>query len=154
MHDVLRVAAAKEGYTESDGSLVLLPLGAEDLTNIGAQLKAHGIESVDTIISFLSFCSVPNAKTAVPALVQRYLKSGGELLFYEHVRSRREDVQWYQDAWVPVWRLFFGGCIMGQPTDDWIDSMDCWAVKDRKGMDNPEEEESLFPHSIGHYVKG
>lgn len=164
MHDQLRLTAASFGYTSTNSTFFLLPYGAEDLAQISAALKAVDIPpigGIDTIISILSFCSVPRAEMAIPALIRQVLRpiptsssegsgSGGKLLFYEHVRSKRRDVQWWQDAWIPIWRIFLGGCLMGQATDDWIDAMDCWAVRDRKGIEG--EEESLFPHSIGHYV--
>lgn len=160
MHEILQSAAQKAGFSERDGSFILLPLGAEGLSQITIELKAHDVHAggVDTIISILSFCSVPNAQHSVPALIRQYLapgngarEEGGKLLFYEHVRSKREDVRWWQDAWVPIWRIFLGGCLVGQPTDDWIDAMDCWAVKERQGKDG--EEDSLFPHSTGCYVR-
>lgn len=161
MHQQLRVAAHNAGFLEEDGTFILLPFGAEDIGRMGTELKAHDIHpgGIDTIISILSFCSVPNAKVSVPTLINRYLVTGsaegegegGKLMFFEHVRSKKEDVKWWQDAWIPVWKIFLGGCLVGQPTDDWIDAMDGWKVKERKGQEG--EEESLFPHSIGYYVR-
>lgn len=166
MHEQLRATAASFGYTSIKNTFVLLPYGAEDIAQISAALKAADVVPVggiDTIISILSFCSVPRASMNVPALIRQVLRpgtgtsdeegdgDGGKLLFYEHVRSARRDVQWWQDAWIPIWKIFLGGCLMGQPTDEWIDAMDCWKVKDRRGM--PDEEESLFPHSVGRYIR-
>jgi ubiquinone/menaquinone biosynthesis C-methylase UbiE len=41
---------------------------------------------------------------------RRVLRPGGELRFYEHVRSRRPRFALYQDAAALVWPRLMGGC--------------------------------------------
>ena len=153
MHERLRAAAHAASFLEADGTFILVPSGAEAVGEIVSKLKSHDVGRVDTMISILSFCSVHHAEKAVPSLINNLLREdGGQLLYYEHVKARKVDVCWWQDRWLPIWRVFFGGCLIGQPTDRWIASMGCWSGKEEN---RPEgEEESLFPHSIGHYIRG
>ncbi|MGH2953146.1 MAG: class I SAM-dependent methyltransferase [Solirubrobacterales bacterium] len=78
----------------ADGTAEALPLDAR---------------SVDAVVVAGVLCSVPNQAAAL-AEFQRVLRPGGELRFYEHVRSRRPGFGRYQDAVEPVWRRVMGGC--------------------------------------------
>lgn len=94
MHAEIRKLAAAAGFTESAGTLLILPYGAEDTASI---LSALGqTKSVDTLVSILALCSVSSPQRSIKALVEQVLKPGGHLLFYEHVLSHRDDVAWWQ----------------------------------------------------------
>lgn len=54
-------------------------------------------------------CSVPDPEAALCEL-RRVLRAGGELRFYEHVRSRRPRFNRYQDLAAHVWPHLMGGC--------------------------------------------
>jgi SAM-dependent methyltransferase len=54
-------------------------------------------------------CSVTNP-AAVLAEFRRVLRPGGELRFYEHIRSRRGLLGRWQDAADAVWPRLMGGC--------------------------------------------
>lgn len=152
MHPQIRATAHSASFYEADGSFILLGCGAEELDTVIATLKRHDIDKVDTIVSILSFCGIPDAEHVVPTLITTLLRSGGgKLVFYEHVRNPRADVAWWQDAWAPIWKRFLGGCVIGRPTNVWIDAMDCWAEKIEHGT--PNEEEAFFPHSTGRYTR-
>lgn len=128
MHGRIKQKALDAGFSEENGSFLLLPYGAEDIDSIRASLaawstgpgKAHSAHNtsetgiaIDTLTSILTLCSIPNPLNSLRALVRGILKPGGQLLFYEHVRNPRADVAWWQDVVAPVWRVCFDGCVIG-----------------------------------------
>jgi len=166
MHKYLRAAANDHGYSESDGSLIILSCGAEDSSCILSSLASAGVTNphpVDTIISILTLCSVPNPRRTLHHLVRDVLKPGGVLLVYEHVLNPREDVRWWQKVWAPIWGIVFGGCRMDRDTDIILKSLELegvggncnenawseWKTWEKEG----ESEECLFWHCTGRFVK-
>lgn len=152
MHAELRKRANAAGFTEADGTFLLLSFGAQDIDSICA--AGGGTQQIDTIVSILTLCSVPDPIKTIYALLEKGLKPGGSLLFHEHVRNTREDVAWWQGFWNPVWGMFFGGCKMNRPTDVWINKWPGW---EERSVFTPEREaeepERFFCHRVGQYVK-
>lgn len=150
MHNVIRESASAAGFTEADGSLLILPYGAEQISLIASALGDYN--SVDTLVSILTLCSVPAPVVTIHGLVERLLKPGGHFLFVEHVRSPRADVAWWQAFWTPVWRHVMDGCSLARPTHQWIDEIDVWQVKELWTPED-QEEEHLFWRQAGIFVK-
>ncbi|KAL5501090.1 hypothetical protein ACEPAH_9477 [Sanghuangporus vaninii] len=139
MHERLRAKTRESGFDETEGSFLLLPYGIEEIDKIGIALEGWarkwGRDStdgrvVDTIVSILTLCSVPARPSSAPsspppsfistppadtirALHSRILRPGGQLLFYEHVRSPIPAFARGQDLLAPLWRSFFDGCVIG-----------------------------------------
>jgi ubiquinone/menaquinone biosynthesis C-methylase UbiE len=65
--------------------------------------------SMDALFIAGVLCSVPDQDAALREF-RRVLRPGGELRFYEHVRSRRSGFARYQDAAALVWPRLMGGC--------------------------------------------
>jgi ubiquinone/menaquinone biosynthesis C-methylase UbiE len=65
--------------------------------------------SFDAAVVSLVLCSVPD-QAVVLAEVRRVLKPGGELRFFEHVRSANPVRGLLQDLITPLWRLMAGDC--------------------------------------------
>jgi SAM-dependent methyltransferase len=63
----------------------------------------------DAAVAFLVLCSVPRVAGAL-AEIRRVLIPGGELRFFEHVRSGQPLLGLLQDALAPVWSRAAGGC--------------------------------------------
>ena len=155
MHVEIRKRALDAGFDEAAGTLQILPYGAEDMPRIVAALAPA---RADTIVSIMTFCSIPRhlAKSVLHNLVHDVLRSdGGKLLFFEHVRSPRKDVAWWQWMWSPIWSLALGGCRLDTPTHEWVQDMgSVWRADESHvwGIEN-EPEEHLFWHRIGRFVK-
>lgn len=69
----------------------------------------------DAAVASLVLCSVSDVAAAL-AEIRRVLRPGGELRFFEHVRS---DKPWFgvlQDAITPLWSRAGGGCHLNRDT--------------------------------------
>ncbi|MFE4059298.1 class I SAM-dependent methyltransferase [Streptomyces sp. NPDC059096] len=72
--------------------------------------------SFDAAVISLVLCTVPDVPRSL-AEVTRVLKPGGELRFYEHVRSRKRSAFRRQRLLNPLWRLLCGGCRLTRDTE-------------------------------------
>lgn len=152
MHAKIRETARAHGFEGRLGNLAVLGCGAEDVGLINSALG--GEEGVDTIISVLTLCCVPEAQQAIQELCSRTLKPGGQFLFFEHVLSHREDVGKWQRLWTPIWSFVFNGCLLDRPTDRWIAGLDVWDEDASRVWDKPgEPEEQMCWHQVGLMVK-
>jgi len=159
MHAKIRSVANAAGFTEEDGTLLILSCGAEDAETIVSAV-GNGISTprVDTLISIMTLCTVPSPKSTISSLVSDVLKPGGQILFYEHVLSHRSDVAWWQRFWTPIWTLAFDGCKLDRPTHLWLqqqstdDGRSVWGETELWGKEG-EDEEDLFWHQVGKFVK-
>lgn len=73
------IARARQKAREQMGTMTLLLMDAEHL--------AFADQSFDTVLTVCTFCSVPNPVQGLKEL-HRVLKPGGQLLMFEHVRSK------------------------------------------------------------------
>jgi ubiquinone/menaquinone biosynthesis C-methylase UbiE len=65
--------------------------------------------SFDAAITSLVLCSFPDVPAALTE-IRRVLKPGGELRFFEHVRSANPLFGLLEDAITPLWLRVGGGC--------------------------------------------
>ncbi|MFF7643884.1 methyltransferase domain-containing protein [Streptomyces canus] len=70
----------------------------------------------DAVIASLVLCSVGDPPAAL-AETARVLRPGGQLRFYEHVRSPRPWAARLEDAITPLWRRAAGGCHPNRDTE-------------------------------------
>ncbi|GGA77916.1 methyltransferase [Edaphobacter acidisoli] len=66
-------------------------------------------ESVDTVVSTLTFCTIPGVVEAIRG-IRRVLRPGGRLIFFEHGLSPDAEVERWQRRLDRVWGCAFGGC--------------------------------------------
>ncbi|HBY95594.1 MAG: class I SAM-dependent methyltransferase [Ardenticatenaceae bacterium] len=72
--------------------------------------------SVDTVVSTMVLCSVHDLERSLSE-VQRVLRPGGAILFFEHVRAPEESREaWSQDMIQPLWGRLSGGCHVNRDT--------------------------------------
>lgn len=120
MHMELRARAAAAGYNDKDGSLLLLGCGgaAADEHALAAAGITEG--SIDTVAAIHVLCGIPGPARAVE-LYRRLLRRGGQLLFFEHVRSAEPVIARAQALYTRiVWQQVADGCCLDRPTGAWI----------------------------------
>jgi SAM-dependent methyltransferase len=76
---------------------------------LGPPLRGSNWVAADAVVIAGVLCSVPDQRAAL-AEFRRVLRPGGELRFYEHVRSRRPRFARYQDLVGHIWPRLMGGC--------------------------------------------
>jgi ubiquinone/menaquinone biosynthesis C-methylase UbiE len=88
---------------------------------VSGTADALGLEprSVDAVVVSGVLCSVPDQREALGEF-RRVLRPGGELRFYEHVRSRRRGFARWQRSVDAVWPRLMGGCHTDRETLDAI----------------------------------
>lgn len=72
--------------------------------------------SIDTVVLTWTLCSIADPAAALHE-IRRVLKPDGALLFIEHGRAERAEVQRVQDRLTPLWRRIAGGCHLNRPID-------------------------------------
>jgi len=77
--------------------------------------------SIDSVISTWTFCSIPNPEIALREIF-RILKPNGKFIFIEHGKSDKNFIAKIQKLITPIWKLFTGGCHMDREIDKLINN--------------------------------
>ena len=80
-----------------------------ELIEGSAEAIPLGNDSVDTVVTTWTLCSIPDAGRALREM-HRVLRPTGRLLFVEHGRAPEPNVVWWQDHLTPAWKRIGGGC--------------------------------------------
>jgi ubiquinone/menaquinone biosynthesis C-methylase UbiE len=111
------VAVEPEPYLRAAAEAALadasVPVTVVD--GIAEELPA-GAGEFDAAVVSLVLCSVPSQASALVEL-HRVIRPGGQLRFYEHVRSPKAGFARAQRAVDVVWPLFGGGCHTSRDTE-------------------------------------
>jgi ubiquinone/menaquinone biosynthesis C-methylase UbiE len=101
---------------EGASSGVSLPV---ELLRASAETIPLRDESVDTLVTTWTLCSIPNVAQALSEM-RRVLKPTGRLLFVEHGRSPDPGVCRWQDRLTPFWKRIGGGCHLNRAIGELI----------------------------------
>ena len=85
-----------------------------ELINGSAEAIPLDANSVDTVVTSWTLCSIPDITRALHE-IRRVLTADGRLLFVEHGRSPDTGVAAWQDRLTPVWKRIGGGCHLNRP---------------------------------------
>jgi ubiquinone/menaquinone biosynthesis C-methylase UbiE len=109
--------------------------------------------SVDAVVVSGVLCSVPDPGAAL-AEFRRVLRPGGELRFYEHVRSPTRPRAWYQDAANLVWPRLMGGCHPNRDTQATIARAGYRLASSREFVFPPGSRLPVAPRILGRATAG
>ncbi len=82
---------------------------AAEVVAAGAEALPVQTASIDTVVSTMVLCTVPDPAAALAEIV-RVLRPGGRLLFCEHVRSESVRLARWQHRLARSWQAFALGC--------------------------------------------
>ncbi|OAA58941.1 methyltransferase [Niveomyces insectorum RCEF 264] len=145
VHDSLREHVAAAGL---QGVYEIVPTGIEDLAATGKIAKG----SVDCIVSILCLCGIPEPEHNIHQLYG-YLKPGGRMYVYEHVRCTRHwTIALYQRLVNLFWPSFLGGCQLRRETGRYLREAGPWTSVD---LVQPVAEPwyHVVPHIVGVLTK-
>jgi ubiquinone/menaquinone biosynthesis C-methylase UbiE len=77
-------------------------------------------DSVDTVVTTWTLCSIPDAGRALSEM-RRVLRPNGRLLFVEHGIAPEPNVRWWQDSLTPAWKRIGGGCHLNRAIQNLIE---------------------------------
>ena len=85
-----------------------------ELIEASAEAIPLANESIDTVVSTWTLCSIPDVLAALREM-RRVLTPAGALRFIEHGRAPEATVRLWQDRLTPVWKRLAGGCHLNRP---------------------------------------
>lgn len=75
----------------------------------------YAAASFDTVVAFLTLCTIPDFRAAARE-TYRVLKPAGRLLVLEHVKAEDGALAWWQRRLNPVWKRLAVGCHLDRDT--------------------------------------
>ncbi|KAH8919967.1 hypothetical protein BT69DRAFT_1336869 [Atractiella rhizophila] len=155
MHDKILNMGVAHGWRQDQ--IMVLPLTVEEVLALCEENQPPlQTQSIDCIISILTFCSFPpSTLSRMPAFFDTVLAPKGSFLFYEHVLSPIASSRIFQRIWTPIWSTLFDGCKLDRDSVKLIKEVGCWNEGETVlfGKDG-EDRESLWWHQAGIFVKG
>ncbi len=149
--DVLEVIAVEpEPYLRAKAELAAkdAPVAVTVMDGIADRLPVDDA-SCDAGVASLVLCSVPDQAAAL-AEFYRVIRPGGELRFYEHIRSASPRLASAQRVVDVVWPHVAGGCHAGRATLDAIEAAGFTIEHARRFTFRPSVATTpASPHAIG-----
>ncbi|KAI1486591.1 S-adenosyl-L-methionine-dependent methyltransferase [Biscogniauxia mediterranea] len=158
-HPALRRALRRAGLNNDDNDddfYEIVPVGlggngkgSKKWDGGGGRLEKG---SVDSVVSILTLCSVPDPEAAVRELYA-YLRDGGRFYVYEHVRAEHS---WYMRLYQRFLNIFWphliGGCSLCRTTEKTIREAGPWS-RIEVGQPPAEQWHHCLPHIRGVFTK-
>ncbi len=107
----------------------------------------------DAVVASLVLCSVDDLEVALDEM-HRVVRPGGELRFYEHVRSSDPRAARWQDRLDVVWPRLFGGCHTSRDTAAVI-AASGWSIDRQRDFSFAQGRgpNPVAPHVIGRAIR-
>jgi ubiquinone/menaquinone biosynthesis C-methylase UbiE len=144
------VAVEPEPYLRraAEGAARSIELDVRVVEGVAGDLPVEAAFA-DAVVVAGVLCSVPDQAAAL-AEFRRVLRPGGELRFYEHVRSQRSGFARFQDLSATVWPRLMGGC---QPNRDTLAAIERagYRIERCRGFGFPAEARAypVLPRILG-----
>jgi SAM-dependent methyltransferase len=152
--EVTRVIALEpEPYLreKAEQAAALVPLEVSVGPGLAHDLPL-GDASVDAAVASLVLCSVDDPRAALVEM-WRVVRPGGELRFYEHVRSVDADRARWQERVDVVWPRVAGGCHTSRDTTAIIEATG-WRIEHRRDFElGAPRFNPVAPHVVGRAVR-
>ena len=91
-----------------------------ELIGLSAETLPIADQSVDTIVSTFTLCTIPDPASALREM-RRVLKPGGQLHFVEHGRADDPGVARWQQRLNGLQQTLFGGCNLNRPISSLVE---------------------------------
>ena len=118
---VFAVDPSRELQKMARANAAALPLKVEFLEQSAEDAFDLDAESIDTVVTTWSLCSIPTVARALEQ-ARRVLKPQGQLIFLEHGRAPDQAVVAWQNRITPIWRRIAGGCHLNRKIDEIVAS--------------------------------
>jgi len=116
-------------------------------------LAEHGVlpGTMDTIVCVQVLCSIPNPQQVITEMY-KFLKPGGQLVLFEHIRSEDRITRFLQNIWtVSGWHALTG-CNLNRSSGEWVRRVGEWSfIEIQPGP--KETKADIVPHALGRLVK-
>jgi ubiquinone/menaquinone biosynthesis C-methylase UbiE len=109
---------SKELFAYAADRIAAVQFPVEYLPNSAEYIPLQD-NSIDTVVSTWSLCSIPNIEKALNE-IRRVLIPGGRFLFVEHGQSPKKINSIVQQLVTPIFRHFNGNCHLDRKIDDYI----------------------------------
>jgi SAM-dependent methyltransferase len=148
LHDELRQSIA--ALPDLKGKTTILSCGIEDSKELQNAKVLPG--TLDTICLVQVLCSIHQPEKHI-SMLHSLLKSGGQLLLFEHVISLDPITIRIQKGFTTlIWKHIAGNCHLTRDPSKMFSDQASWK---NVSLTKPKGEggQDLFPHQVAHYIK-
>lgn len=126
----------QEGMLKLAGKAIARASFPVEVLHAGAEQIPLPDQSVDTVLSTWTLCTIPPLDKALGE-IRRVLTPSGQFLFAEHGLSSEPRVARWQHRLTPMWRRCAGGCHLNRKHDDLLHAAGFYLASAESGYAGP-----------------